>query len=255
MSLLKIENIVKTFHAHTPDAHQALNHLSLTVEAGDFITLVGGNGAGKSTLLNAIAGTFTVDEGIIYLHNEDITYLDETSRASHIARVFQEPRQGTAPRMTVAENLALAQHRGEKRRFRRSITETDSQKFSEALETFNLDLENRLDAEIGLLSGGQRQAISLLMATLKQPELLLLDEHTAALDPRTAKQILSLSDQIIREQNLTGIMITHNLQDAIDYGNRMLVLHQGQLVREFSGAEKKALTPTDLYTYLEEVQS
>ncbi|RPA62431.1 ATP-binding cassette domain-containing protein [Aerococcus agrisoli] len=246
-SLLEISQASKIFNKRTPDAFAALDDLSLTVEKGDFITIVGGNGAGKSTLLNAIAGTFLLDSGSIQLNGQDITRTAEEDRAKLVSRVFQDPSMGTAPRMTVEENLSLAMKRGQKRGFGLALKDGNRQLFQEALSQLHLGLENRLDAEIGLLSGGQRQAIALLMATIVKPEILLLDEHTAALDAKTSKRILEISSEQVDEHNLTALMITHNLQDALIYGNRMILLHHGKIIRDFSKAEKDALTAADLY--------
>jgi putative ABC transport system ATP-binding protein len=246
-SLLEISQASKIFNKRTPDAFAALDDLSLTVEKGDFITIVGGNGAGKSTLLNAIAGTFLLDSGSILLNGQDITRTAEEDRAKLVSRVFQNPSMGTAPRMTVEENLSLALKRGQKRGFGLALKDGNRQLFHEALSQLHLGLENRLDAEIGLLSGGQRQAIALLMATIVKPEILLLDEHTAALDAKTSKRILEISSAQVDEHNLTALMITHNLQDALIYGNRMILLHHGKIIRDFSKDEKDALTAADLY--------
>lgn len=245
--LLEINNASKIFNKRTPDAFAALDNLSLTVEKGDFITIVGGNGAGKSTLLNAISGSFLLDAGSIHLNSEDITRKPEEERARAVSRVFQDPSMGTAPRMTVEENLSLALKRGQKRGLGLAIKDDNRKMFQEVLSQLHLGLENRLDSEIGLLSGGQRQAIALLMATLMKPEILLLDEHTAALDAKTSKRILEISSNQVAENNLTALMITHNLQDALIYGNRMILLHHGQIIKDFSQEEKEALTAADLY--------
>ncbi|OFU51513.1 ABC transporter ATP-binding protein [Aerococcus sp. HMSC10H05] len=246
-TLLEIYQARKIFNKRTPDAFAALDDLSLKVEKGDFITIVGGNGAGKSTLLNAIAGTFLLDSGNITLNGKDITRLAEEERAKSVSRVFQNQSMGTAPRMTVEENLSLALKRGQKRGFKLAIKEENRKQFQQALSQLHLGLENRLDTEIGLLSGGQRQAIALLMATLTRPEILLLDEHTAALDAKTSKRILEISSDQVKDHNLTALMITHNLQDALLYGNRMILLHHGKIIKDFSKAEKDALTAGDLY--------
>lgn len=246
-SLLEINKARKIFNKRTPDAFAALDDLSLTVEKGDFITIVGGNGAGKSTLLNAIAGTFLLDSGAITLNDKDISRLAEEGRAKFVSRVFQNPSMGTAPRMTVEENLSLALKRGQKRGLGLAIKDDNRKQFQEALSQLHLGLENRLDAEIGLLSGGQRQAIALLMATITKPEILLLDEHTAALDAKTSKRILEISSDQVKDHNLTALMITHNLQDALLYGNRMILLHHGKIIKDFSKEEKDQLTAADLY--------
>ncbi|MCZ0716905.1 ABC transporter ATP-binding protein [Aerococcus kribbianus] len=252
-SKLQLKAVSKGFKRHTPDAFTALDQINLDIADGDFITLVGGNGAGKSTLLNSIAGHFPIDSGDIYLDGESISHLDEEERAAFVGRVFQNPAMGTAPRMTVAENLALAKRRGHKRRLRRSVKEDDRQEFAEMLSRLNLGLEDRLDTEIGSLSGGQRQTISLLMATINRPEILLLDEHTAALDPKTSKLILELTNQIVRNDKLSTLMITHNLQDAIDYGNRILVLSHGSILYDIKQEDKANLTAIQLYQLMEGV--
>lgn len=246
-TLLEINQAKKIFNKRTPDAFAALDDLSLKVNKGDFITIVGGNGAGKSTLLNAIAGTFQFDSGSITLNDKNITRLAEETRAKFVSRVFQDPSMGTAPRMTVEENLSLALKRGQKRGFGLAIKDDNRKHFQQALSQLHLGLENRLDAEIGLLSGGQRQAIALLMATITKPEILLLDEHTAALDAKTSKRILEISSEQVKDHNLTALMITHNLQDALIYGNRMILLHHGKIIRDFSKEEKNQLTAGDLY--------
>lgn len=251
MTYIKITNINKTFFPGTIREHHALKNINLEINKGDFITIVGGNGAGKSTFLNALAGTFSVDSGKILAEGDNITDMPEHKRAKHISRVFQNSLQGTAPRMTVAENMALAYRRGQRRLFNLGITKDNKTYFKEELSTLGLGLENRLDSEMGLLSGGQRQAISLLMATMKTPDLLLLDEHTAALDPKTQKIIMQLTKEKIEEKNITALMITHNIQDALSYGNRLIVLHQGELVRDFNAEEKAKLTRRDIYDLLD----
>lgn len=251
--VIRLENVNKVFNQGTPDAFNALTDINLTINAGDFITIVGGNGAGKSTLLNSIAGTFPIDSGQIYLKDEDITSTTEEERAKYFSRVFQDPKMGTAPRMTVAENLSLAERRGQSRGLKRATTDEQRLVYQEILTPLGLGLENRLDAEIGLLSGGQRQAVALLMATIKKPEILFLDEHTAALDPKTSRRILEFTDQQVKEENLTAMMITHNLNDAIQYGNRMLVLHHGEIIHDFDAQEKAQLTAAELYVLMEEL--
>ncbi len=246
-ALLEINQAKKIFNKRTPDAFAALDDLSLKVEKGDFITIVGGNGAGKSTLLNAIAGTFLLDTGSIILNGQDVTRKAEEVRAKAVSRVFQDPSMGTAPRMTVEENLSLALKRGQKRGFGLALKEDNRKTFQHALSQLHLGLENRLDTEIGLLSGGQRQAIALLMATIMKPEILLLDEHTAALDAKTSKRILEISSQQVSENNLTALMITHNLQDALIYGNRMILLHHGKIIKDYSKEEKDQLAAGELY--------
>lgn len=251
--ILAIKNMSKTFYPGSVNQVNALKNINLTVEKGDFITLVGGNGAGKSTLLNAISGYFFPDAGNIIVNGADITQLKEEKRAPYISRVFQDPKMGTAPRMTVQENLSLAYRRGERRGLRFGTSKEEERIFQDQLKTLGLGLENRMDAEIGLLSGGQRQSIALLMATLKRPDILLLDEHTAALDPKTARLVLQLTDQKVREMGLTSIMITHNLQDALTYGNRMLVLHQGEIVKDYNQEEKDAFTTESLFNEIQKL--
>ena len=244
--MLDLKNVSKTFHPGTVNARTALDDLSLHLEEGDFVTVIGGNGAGKSTLLNAIAGTFAVDSGSIAIGGQDVTRLPEFKRAALIGRVFQDPMQGTAATMQIEENLALAARRGQPRGLRWGITKAEREKYRALLQPLDLGLEDRLTAKVGLLSGGQRQALTLLMAALKQPKLLLLDEHTAALDPKTAAKVLSLSDQIVAENHLTTLMITHNMKDAIRHGNRLLMMSAGRIVLDISGEEKKKLTVEDL---------
>ena len=244
--MLDLRNVSKTFHPGTVNARTALDDLSLHLEEGDFVTVIGGNGAGKSTLLNAIAGTFAVDSGSISIGGQDVSRLPEFKRAALIGRVFQDPMQGTAATMQIEENLALAARRGQPRGLRWGITKEEREKYRKLLQPLDLGLENRLTAKVGLLSGGQRQALTLLMAALKRPKLLLLDEHTAALDPKTAAKVLSLSDQIVAENHLTTLMITHNMKDAIRHGNRLLMMSAGRIVLDISGEEKKKLTVEDL---------
>ncbi len=244
--MLKISNISKTFNANTVNEKVALNDLSLTINDGDFITVIGGNGAGKSTLLNAISGVWKVDEGKILIDDKDITNMPEHKRAKFLGRVFQDPMLGTAANMQIIENLALAINRGDKRGFSWGIKKAEKEKIVEALKQFDLGLESRLKSKVGLLSGGQRQAVTLLMATIKKPSLLLLDEHTAALDPKTANKVLTLTDKIVGENKLTTIMITHNMNDAINYGNRLIMMHEGKIIYDVSGDEKKNLSVKDL---------
>ena len=244
--MLDLKNVSKTFHPGTVNARTALNDLSLHLDEGDFVTVIGGNGAGKSTLLNAIAGTFAVDCGSISIGGQDVTRLPEYKRAALIGRVFQDPMLGTAATMQIEENLALAARRGQTRGLKWGITKEEREKYRALLQPLDLGLEDRLTAKVGLLSGGQRQALTLLMASLKQPKLLLLDEHTAALDPKTAAKVLSLSDQIVAENHLTTLMITHNMRDAIRHGNRLLMMSAGKVVLDISGEEKRKLTVEDL---------
>ena len=244
--MLDIQNISKTFNPGTINEKKALNGLSLHLDPGDFVTVIGGNGAGKSTMLNAIAGVWPVDEGRIVLDGQDITALPEHKRASLIGRVFQDPMMGTAPNMQLEENLALALRRGEKRGLRWGVTKEEKLAFHEKLKALGLGLEERMTAKVGLLSGGQRQAVTLLMAALKKPKLLLLDEHTAALDPATAAKVLELSDKIVQENQLTALMITHNMSDAIAHGNRLIMMNEGHIILDVRGEEKKHLTKQEL---------
>jgi putative ABC transport system ATP-binding protein len=249
--MLKITNLQKTFNPGTVNAKTALNGLDLVLEDGDFVTVIGGNGAGKSTLLNAIAGVWKPDCGTIELDGIDVSNMSEYKRAKFLGRVFQDPMKGTAPDMEIAENLAIAAKRGIKRRFRWGVKKSDRIRFAELLKTLDLGLETRLSTKVGLLSGGQRQAVTLLMATLNRPKLLLLDEHTAALDPKTAAKVLSLTDKIVCENRLTTLMITHNMNDAIKYGNRLIMMNEGKIVVDVCGEEKKSLTIEDLLKLFE----
>ena len=244
--MLEIRNISKTFNPGTINEKKALLDLSLTLKDGDFVTVIGGNGAGKSTLLNAVAGVWPVDCGSILLDGEDITALPEHKRAKYIGRVFQDPMMGTAPNMQMEENLALALRRGQKRGLRWGVTKAERQEYREKLKTLGLGLEDRMTVKVGLLSGGQRQALTLLMASLRKPKLLLLDEHTAALDPATAAKVLELSDQIVEVNGLTALMITHNMTDAIKHGNRLIMMDQGRIILDIEGEDKKHLTKKDL---------
>ncbi len=244
--MLELKNVCKTFNPGTVNAKTALNGLNLTLHDGDFVTVIGGNGAGKSTMLNAIAGSFQIDSGSIIIDGTDITSLPEYKRAVFLGRVFQDPMMGTAPTMQIEENLALAARRGQRRGLKWGITKAERESYQEKLRSLDLGLEDRMSAKVGLLSGGQRQALTLLMAALQKPKLLLLDEHTAALDPRTAAKVLALSDRIVQEHNLTTLMITHNMKDAISHGNRLIMMDAGQVVVDISGEEKKKLTVPDL---------
>ena len=244
--MLEIKNVYKTFNAGTVNEKVALKGLDLTLEDGDFVTVIGGNGAGKSTMLNAVAGVWPVDMGKIIIDGKDVTRLSEHQRAKYIGRVFQDPMMGTAATMQIDENLALAARRGLARTLRIGITKKEHDEYCELLKTLDLGLENRMTSKVGLLSGGQRQAVTLLMATLKRPKLLLLDEHTAALDPKTAAKVMELTDRIVREGQLTTLMITHNMRDAIQYGNRLIMLHDGHVILDIAGEEKKKLTVPDL---------
>ena len=244
--MLEIKNVSKTFNPGTINEKRALTDLSLSLNDGDFVTVIGGNGAGKSTLLNAVAGVWPVDSGSILIDGEDVTGMPEYKRAKYIGRVFQDPMMGTAPNMQIEENLALAYRRGKKRGLKWGVTAAEREIYRAKLATLGLGLEDRLTAKVGLLSGGQRQALTLLMASLQTPKLLLLDEHTAALDPGTAKKVLELSDKIISDNKLTALMITHNMTDAIRHGNRLIMMDRGRIVLDISGEEKKRLTKADL---------
>lgn len=251
--MLKVTGVNKTFNAGTVNEKAALCGLNLELQEGDFVTVIGGNGAGKSTMLNAIAGTWPVDEGSIFIDGEDITKLPEHKRAKYLGRVFQDPMTGTAAGMQIEENLALAARRGQKRTLRIGITKKEREAYKEQLKILDLGLEERLTAKVGLLSGGQRQALTLLMATLKKPKVLLLDEHTAALDPKTAAKVLEVTDRIVARDHLTTIMITHNMKDAIAHGNRLVMMHEGHIIYDVSGEEKKNLHVSDLLAKFEEV--
>lgn len=244
--MLEIRGVYKTFNTGTINEKRALQNLNLTLNDGDFVTVIGGNGAGKSTMLNMIAGVYPVDSGNIYIGGTDVTWMKEHVRAKYLGRVFQDPMMGTAADMWIEENMALAGRRGQKRSLRWAITNKEREEFRGLLKELELGLENRLSTKVGLLSGGQRQALTLLMATMKRPELLLLDEHTAALDPKTAARVLELTDKLIREEGLTALMITHNMRDAIHYGNRLIMMNEGQIILDVSGEEKKKLTVEDL---------
>ncbi len=251
--MLTVTNLNKTFNAGTVNEKHVIKDLSLTVNDGDFITIIGSNGAGKSTLLNLISGNVPVDSGRINLGGTDITYQSDVKRAKRIGRVFQDPMMGTSPDMWIEENLALAYRRTGRHTLRWGIKPQERETYRAALAQLNLGLEDRLQSKVGLLSGGQRQAVTLLMATLQKPELLLLDEHTAALDPKTAATVLTLSDQIIKEHNLTALMVTHNMQNAIDYGNRLIMMHDGRIIFDIAGEEKKKLTVEALLQKFEEI--
>ena len=251
--MLEISHVFKTFNAGTVNEKRALNDLSLTLREGDFVTVIGGNGAGKSTMLNAVAGVFPVDEGSISIDGVDVSKLPEHKRAQYIGRVFQDPMMGTAATMQIEENLALAARRGRPRTLRPGIGKKERDMYRELLKLLDLGLEDRLTSKVGLLSGGQRQALTLLMATLQKPKLLLLDEHTAALDPKTAAKVLELSDRIVEENGLTTMMVTHNMKDAIVHGNRLIMMYDGRIVIDVSGEEKKKLTVPDLLALFSKV--
>lgn len=250
--MLELKNIYKTFNAGTVNEKMALRGLNLTLEDGDFVTVIGGNGAGKSTMLNAIAGVWPVDQGQILIGDADVTKLPEYKRAKYLGRVFQDPMIGTAATMEIQENLALALRRGDSRTLKAGITKKEHAKYREMLATLGLGLEDRMTSKVGLLSGGQRQALTLLMATLKKPKLLLLDEHTAALDPKTAAKVLQTTDMIVNRDNLTTLMITHNMKDAIAHGNRLIMMMDGNIILDIRGEEKKKLTVADLLHKFEE---
>ena len=244
--MLEVNNIYKTFNVGTVNQKTALNGVSLHLKEGDFCTVIGGNGAGKSTLLNAVAGVWPVDQGSISVGGIDLTHMPEHKRAKYIGRVFQDPMMGTAASMQIEENLALAARRGKSRTLRAMITKAEREEYIERLKILDLGLEERLTSKVGLLSGGQRQALTLLMASLVKPKLLLLDEHTAALDPKTAAKVLEATERIVRKDNLTTMMITHNMRDAIAYGNRLIMMYDGHIVVDVSGEEKKNLTVEQL---------
>ena len=244
--VLDINHIAKTFNPGLITEKKALIDVDLHLEPGDFVTVIGGNGAGKSTTLNAVAGVFPVDQGSIIIDGKDVTSLPEYKRAQYLGRVFQDPMTGTAPTMNIDENMALALRRGKRRGLRWGITNFEREMFREQLSRLGLGLEDRLSSKVGLLSGGQRQALTLLMATMRTPKLLLLDEHTAALDPKTAEKVLDITGKIIAEQNLTTMMITHNMNDAIAMGNRLIMMNEGRVVVDVRGEEKKKLTREDL---------
>lgn len=249
--MLHVDNIFKTFFPGTINEKKALQGLNLHLEPGDFVTVIGGNGAGKSTMLNAIAGVFPIDKGSIVIDGEDITKWPEHKRAKYIGRVFQDPMMGTAAGMQIEENLSIAARRGQRPGFSWSLPEEQHKRFYELLKELDLGLEDRMTARVGLLSGGQRQALTLLMATLKKPKLLLLDEHTAALDPKTAAKVLDLTEKIVTRDNLTALMITHNMRDALRFGNRLIMLHSGRVIIDVKGDDKKNLEIPDLLEMFE----
>lgn len=250
--MLKITDLHKTFHPGTVNAKTALSGLNLTIHEGDFVTVIGGNGAGKSTMLNAIAGVWKPDYGTIEIDGVDVTGMAEHKRAKFLGRVFQDPMKGTAPDMEIAENLSIAARRGTNRKLVWGIRKAEREQYKALLATLELGLESRLSTKVGLLSGGQRQAVTLLMATLRRPKLLLLDEHTAALDPKTAAKVLEITDKLVNENRLTTLMITHNMHDAITHGNRLIMMHEGRVVVDVSGEEKKKLTINQLLGLFEQ---
>ncbi len=251
-NMLEVKGISKTFNKGTINEKLALDNVSLTLEDEDFITVIGGNGAGKSTLMNAIAGVWAVDEGRIFIDGIDVTGIGEHKRAAYLGRVFQDPMTGTAATMGIDENLALAKRRGKKHSLKWGVTKQERKEYYDLLKTLDLGLEDRMTSKVGLLSGGQRQALTLLMATLQKPKILLLDEHTAALDPKTAAKVLALSEKIIRENHLTAMMVTHNMKDAIQYGNRLIMMNEGHIILDIRGEEKKKLTVEDLLQKFEQ---
>ncbi len=240
--MLELVNVQKTFNAGTINEKRALCGVNLHLAPGDFVTIIGGNGAGKSTTLNAIAGVWPIDEGDIIIDGIHVKKLTEHKRAKYLGRVFQDPMTGTAATMEIQENLAIAARRGQRRTLRWGITRKEKEKYRELLKILDLGLEDRMTAKVGLLSGGQRQALTLLMAAVQKPKLLLLDEHTAALDPKTAAKVLEITQKLIDENSLTAMMVTHNMKDAIAYGNRLIMMHEGRIIFDVSGEEKKALT-------------
>ena len=251
--MLELVNIHKTFNLGTINEKKALDGVNLQLDEGDFVTVIGGNGAGKSTVLNAIAGVWPIDTGNIIIDGQDVTGLPEHKRAAFLGRVFQDPMNGTTATMEIEENLALAARRAKRRGLSWGITKKEKEEYRELLKMLDLGLEDRMTSKVGLLSGGQRQALTLLMATLKKPKLLLLDEHTAALDPKTAAKVLALSDKMIEENNLTAMMVTHNMRDAIVHGNRLIMMNEGKVILDIKGEEKKKLTVEDLLHKFEEI--
>ena len=252
--LLQINKVNKIFNEGTPDEKMALSNIQLHLNKGDFVTIIGSNGAGKSTLMNIVSGKIIADTGNVKIAGIDTTTMAEHKRAHYIGRVFQDPMAGTAPNMTIEENLAIAYNRTKTRTLRLGTSKKRREFLREQLATLHLGLENRLQAKVGLLSGGERQALSLLMATFTEPKILLLDEHTAALDPKTSKQLMHLTEQRIEEGNLTCLMITHRMEDALRYGNRLIVLQKGKIVQDLNAAEKAQLTLQDLLLFFEEVE-
>lgn len=250
--MLNLSNVSKTFNLGTINEKKALQNISLHLNPGDFVTIIGGNGAGKSTMLNMIAGVYPIDSGVIQLDGINISQLPEFARAKYLGRVFQDPMRGTAADMEIQENLALALRRGNRRGLGWGISREEKEQYKKLLTRLDLGLEDRLSSKVGLLSGGQRQALTLLMATLKKPKLLLLDEHTAALDPKTAKKVLDLTEEIVNENKLTAMMVTHNMKDAIRLGNRLIMMHEGRIIYDVDGADKTQLKVNDLLEKFEQ---
>ena len=250
---LEIKNLSKTFNKGTINEKIALDHINLTLNEGDFVTVIGGNGAGKSTMLNAVAGVWPVDEGAIIVDGNNITGLPDFKRATLIGRVFQDPMLGSAPDMQIIENLALAARRGKRRTLKWGVTKKEKEDYKEQLKILDLGLEDRLTQKVGLLSGGQRQALALIMATMIRPDLLLLDEHTAALDPKSSDTVMMLTDKIVHEKNITTIMVTHNLRHAVEHGTRTVMMHNGEAIMDVSGAEKDNKTINDYLTVFNEI--
>lgn len=245
-AMLELKQVAKTFNQKTINEKVALDHIDLSLEKEEFVTVIGSNGAGKSTMLNAIAGVWPIDGGAILIDGQDVTGLPDYKRAAFIGRVFQDPMTGTAASMQIVENLALAARRGQKRTLAWGVTNAEQEHYQELLKEFDLGLEDRLTVKVGLLSGGQRQALTLLMAAMKSPKLLLLDEHTAALDPKTARKVLELTEKIIARDHLTALMVTHNMKDAITYGSRLIMMHEGRIIYDVCGEAKKKLKVEDL---------
>ena len=253
--MLELKNIYKVFNPGTINEKKAIQNLNFTLNDGDFVTVIGGNGAGKSTMLNLIAGVYSVDQGSILIDGENVTKRPEYKRAAYLGRVFQDPMMGTAGNMGIEENLAMAYRRGKSRGLRWGISNAERALYREKLKMLDLGLENRMTNKVRLLSGGQRQALTLLMATLQQPKLLLLDEHTAALDPKTAQKVLDITDRIVSENHLSTLMVTHNMKDAIRYGNRLIMMNEGNIIFDVSGEEKKNLHVSDLLKRFEDISS
>ena len=253
--MLELKNIYKVFNPGTINEKKAIQNLNFTLNDGDFVTVIGGNGTGKSTMLNLIAGVYSVDQGSILIDGENVTKKPEYKRAAYLGRVFQDPMMGTAGNMGIEENLAMAYRRGKSRGLRWGISNAERALYREKLKMLDLGLENRMTNKVRLLSGGQRQALTLLMATLQQPKLLLLDEHTAALDPKTAQKVLDITDRIVSENHLSTLMVTHNMKDAIRYGNRLIMMNEGNIIFDVSGEEKKNLHVSDLLKRFEDISS